>query len=114
MEIDQEIKNEIEQLATVIVSGLEKQHSVFINIQIEAEYSQYDVLFAYDFMNLGAHQRGILANNLLIGVVGFGTFGFRIEVPDTEPSYYQEKLGVHSNFLAMLFNEVKKRLKESQ
>ena len=42
-------------------------------IQIEEEYSQYDVLFSYNFEN------------------------------------YAEKLNVHSNFLAFLFNEVRKK-----
>lgn len=111
MEIDEEIKKEIDQVSNIIVNSLKEKNSIFISIQIAAEYSQYDVLFAYNFENYGAHQRGILANDLIIGVVGFGTYGFRIGIPDTEPSYYTEKLGIHSNFLSMLFNEIRKQLK---
>lgn len=110
MEIDEEIKNKIEQLTTVIVSSLEANSSVLINIQIEEEYSQYDVLFSHRFVNLGRHQRGILANDLIIGVIGFGTYGFNTHIHDTEPGYYTEKLGIHSNFLSMLFNEVRKKI----
>jgi len=110
--MDEEIKEKISQLATIIIMSLRTKESVFINIQIEEEYSQYDVLFSYDFENLGVHQRGILANDLIIGVIGKGCYGFRTDIPDTDPSYYREKLGVSSNFLAFLFNEVRRRLNE--
>ena len=112
MEIDQEIKDKIEQYATIIVTALQENSSVLINIQIEEEYSQYDVLFSYRFSNMGTHQRGILANDLIIGVVGWGAYGFNTQIHDTDPSYYSEKLGVKSNFLSFLFNEVRRKLKE--
>lgn len=114
MEIDEEIKKKIDDLAYVITLNLKTNSSVFINIQIEEEYSQYDVLFSYNFTNLGRHQRGILANDLIIGVVGFKTFGFNTHIYDTDPGYYTEKLGIHSNFLSFLFNEVRKRLHENK
>ena len=44
--MDEEIKEKISQLATVIIMSLKAKGSVFINIQIEEEYSQYDVLFS--------------------------------------------------------------------
>ena len=112
MEIDQEIKDKIEAYAMLIVSTLRENNTILINIQIEEEYSQYDVLFSYNFSNFGRHQRGILANDLMIGVIGFGCYGFRIDITDTDPGYYSEKLKIHSNFLSFLFNEVRKRLKE--
>ena len=112
MEIDQKIKDRIETLATLIVNELQKNSSILINIQIEEEYSQYDVLFSYRFSNMGTHQRGILANDLIIGVVGWGAYGFNTQIYDTDPSYYSEKLGIHSNFLSFLFNEVRKKLKK--
>lgn len=112
MEIDQEIKDKIEQYAVIIVNELQKNSSILINIQIEEEYSQYDVLFSYRFSNMGTHQRGILANDLIIGVIGFGCYGFRVDISDTDPGYYSEKLGIHSNFLSFLFNEVRRKLKE--
>lgn len=112
MEIDKEITDKIEQYATIIVDELQKNNSVLMNIQIEEEYSQYDVLFSYNFSNFGRHQRGILANDLIIGVIGFGCYGFRVDITDTDPGYYSEKLKIHSNFLSFLFNEVRKRLKE--
>ena len=114
MEIDEEIRAKIEQYATIIVNELQRNDSVLINIQIEEEYSQYDVLFSYRFSNMGTHQRGILANDLMIGIIGFGCYGFRVDIADTDPGYYSEKLGVHSNFLSFLFNEVRKKLKKSQ
>lgn len=112
MEIDQEIKDKIEAYAMLIVSTLRENNTILINIQIEEEYSQYDVLFSYNFSNFGRHQRGILANDLIIGVIGFGCYGFRVDITDTDPGYYSEKLKIHSNFLSFLFNEVRKRLKE--
>ncbi len=113
MEIDEDIKNKIEQYATIIVNELQKNSSILINIQIEEEYSQYDVLFSYKFSNFGSHQRGILANDLIIGVIGFGTHGFSTSIYDTDPGYYAEKLRIHSNFLSFLFNEVRRKLKKS-
>ena len=112
MEIDKDIKNKIEQYATIIVNELQKNSSILINIQIEEEFSQYDVLFSYKFSNFGSHQRGILANDLIIGVIGFGAYGFSTSIYDTDPGYYSEKLKVHSNFLSFLFNEVRRKLKE--
>lgn len=114
MEIDQEIKDKVEQYTTIIVTALRENSSVLINIQIEEECSQYDVLFSYRFSNMGTHQRGILANDLIIGVIGFGAYGFSTHIYDTDPGYYSEKLKIHSNFLSFLFNEVRRKLKESQ
>lgn len=111
MEIDEEIKNKIEQYATTIVTALKENNNSLINIQIEEEYSQYDVFFSYNFSDFGRHQRGILANDLIIGVIGFGCFGFRTGITDTDPGYYSEKLEIHSNFLSFLFNEVRRKLK---
>lgn len=112
MEIDEEVKNKIDNTAKLIVEKLKNRGSVFMNIQIEEEYSQYDVLFTYHFESIGMHQRGITARDLLIGVIGFGAYGFSVVIPDTDPGYYKEKLGVSSNFLAFLFNEVRRRLNE--
>jgi hypothetical protein len=112
MELDEKIKNEIDHVATVIVKNLRERCSLLINIQVEPEYSQYDVLFTYRYNNLGSHQRGISAIDLIIGVIGFGCYGFRVDIADTDPGYYSEKLGIHSNFLSFLFNEVRKKLKE--
>ena len=111
MEIDQEIRDKIEQYATIIVTALQENSSVLINIQIEEECSQYDILFSYKFSNFGSHQRGILANDLIIGVIGFGAYGFSTSIYDTDPGYYSEKLKIHSNFLSFLFNEVRRKLK---
>lgn len=114
MEIDEEIKNEINRIADLIVNNLKENSSLLINIQIKSEYSQYDVMFTYNFNNLGHHQRGILATDLIISVIGFGAFGFNTHIYDTDPGYYTEKLGIHSNYLSFLFNEVRKRLSETK
>lgn len=112
MEIDEEIKNEIEHVATIVVKNLRERCSLLINIQVESEYSQYDVLFTYRYNNLGRYQRGILATDLIIGVIGFGCYGFNTYIHDTDPGYYAEKLGIHSNYLSFLFNEVRKKIHE--
>ena len=111
MEIDKEIKDKIDALSSIIVAGLREENTILTNIQIPEEYSQYDVLFSYNFANFGCHQRGILANDLIIAVIGFGAYGFNTHIHDTDPSYYKEKLGVNSNFLSFLFNDVRKKLK---
>ena len=113
MEIDEEIKAKLELLSATIVSSLKESGNIFINIQIPEEYSQYDVFFAYNYISAGSHQRGILATDLMIGVIVFGCYGFRVDIADTDPGYYSEKLGIHSNFLSFLFNEVRKKLKKS-
>lgn len=112
MEIDKEIKDEIDSLSNIIVNELCIKKTVFANIQIEEEYSQYDVLFSYDFSNIGIHQRGLKSNDLLIGIIGIGCYGFSIIIPDTDPRYYAEKLGIHSNYLSFLFNSIRKKLRE--
>ena len=112
MEIDKEIIEEINHVSDLIIEKLKENNSVLMNIQIREEYSQYDVLFSYNFTNYGRHQRGILGNDLIIGVIGHGCFGFRTGISDTDPEYYKEKLGVHSNYLAFLFNEIRRKLKE--
>lgn len=112
MEIDKKIIDKIQGLSDTIVAGLREENAILMNIQIEEEYSQYDVLFSYNFANFGRHQRGILVNDLIIGIIGFGTYGFSTNMYDTDPGYYSEKLGIHSNFLAFLFNEVRRKLKE--
>lgn len=112
MEIDKEIKDKINALASIAVAALREDGTILMNIQIEEEYSQYDVLLSCDYANFGCHQRGILATDLMIGVVGFGMYGFQTHIHDTDPSYYKEKLGVSSNFLSFLFNEIRKRLSE--
>jgi hypothetical protein len=112
MELDKEILDRIKALAYTVASSLQENSSVLINIQVEEEYSQYDVIFSYGFENFGNHQRGIRANDLIIGVIGFGSYGFRVDITDTDPSYYKEKLGIHSNYLSFLFNEVRKQLRD--
>jgi hypothetical protein len=114
MELDKDILDNINTLACTIVSALQKNSSVLINIQIQEEYSQYDVLFSYNFESYGNHQRGILADDLMISVIGFGSYGFRVDITDTDPSYYTEKLGIHSNYLSFVFNQVRKLLKATK
>lgn len=114
IEIDEEIKNKINVYASIIVAALLHGGDLFMNIQIEEEYSQYDIMLMYKPNDYGTHQRGITSRDLLIGVVGFGAYGFSIDIADTDPGYYKEKLGVSSNFLAFLFNEVRRRLKEAK
>ena len=58
MEIDKEIKDKINALASIAVAALREEGAVLMNIQIEEEYSQYDVLLSYNFANFGRHQRG--------------------------------------------------------
>ena len=113
MEIDKEILDKINALASIAVAALRENGTVLMNIQIEEEFSQYDIFLSNNYANFGTHQRGILATDLIIGVIGFGAYGFNTRIHDTDPSYYKEKLGVSSHFLSFLFNEIRKRLSEN-
>ena len=104
------MEKEVTDLAKLISNTLKEFGSVFINIQIEEEMSQYDVFFSYGYKNIGLHQMGLSSTNLIIGVAGFGLFGFYTKTHDTDPNYYTEKLGIHSKYLSSLFNEVRKNL----
>lgn len=106
-------REEINHVAALIVKSLKEKSSVFMNIQIAEERSQYDILFSYNFISYGNYQRGILATDLIISVIGFGSFGFKVKDADTDPGYYSEKLGVHSEYLSDLFNKVRKLLKNN-
>ena len=106
-----ELNNEnIYEIAIEITKGL-KNWSKFINIQIEQEGGQYDILFSADYKSVGYHQCGLKNNYLLIGIVGLGLHGFRIDSEaNTYESYYNKKLGVYSPLLTKLFNQIRKDL----
>ena len=55
MEIDEEIKAKLELLSATIASTLKETGSIFINIQIPEEFSQYDVFFAYNYVSVGTY-----------------------------------------------------------
>ena len=86
-------------------------NSLFFNIQISSEGSQYDIIMSAEHFSQGLHQRGIRYNDLIIGVIGFGCYGFRCEpICITSMTYYKEKLGVCSELLMLLFNAVRMEL----
>jgi hypothetical protein len=85
IEIDKEIKDKINALASIAVAALREEGAVLMNIQIEEEYSQYDVLLSYNFANFGAHQRGIMANDLIIGVIGLKEINVFNSIPKNSP-----------------------------
>lgn len=99
-----------EENVNAIVSSLKSNVPILINIQCPEEHSQYDVMFAWNFNNVGIHQRGLNAQDLLIGIVGWGFFGFRTDIWETSRDYYAEKLSLDSENLTLLFNEVRRRL----
>lgn len=103
---------DLENMVDLVTASLKSQTSVLVNVQIPDEGSQYDVLFAYNFNNFGYHQRGIVPSDLLIGVIGFGCFGFRTDIYESAQGYYYEKLHVQSPALTLFFNEVRKRLSD--
>lgn len=74
--------------------------------------SQYDILFAYNFLDCGYHQRGIAKTDLIIGIMGFGCFGFRTDISESAEGYYYEKLHVQSPALTLFFNEVRRKLQD--
>lgn len=103
-------KNNVHEVAKHITS-LILMNSLFFNIQIEEEGSQYDVLISAQHYNQGIHQRGIKPYDVLIGVIGFGCYGFRCEeMNNTSVGYYQEKLGIGSELLSTLFNRIRDEL----
>lgn len=107
------VEEEIKLRAVLISDDLIKGRSIFMNIDVPEEWSQYDVWFSYDFQNYGIHQRGIRSSDLLIGIIGFGCSGFDVEkLATTEVGYYKEKLNIYSEYLTKLFNEVRNLIYE--
>lgn len=101
---------DLENIVDLVIASLKSNRPILVNVQIPDEYSQYDVLFAYNFNNYGSHQRGIVPSDLLIGVIGFGCFGFRTDIHESAQGYYLEKLHVDSKALTIFFNKVRRRL----
>lgn len=101
---------DLENMVDLVTASLKSQTSVLVNVQIPDEGTQYDILFAYNFNNFGYHQRGIVPSDLLIGVIGFGCFGFRTDICESAQGYYSEKLHVNSEALTIFFNEVRRRI----
>lgn len=103
-------KDNVKEVAKHIANAI-ILNGLFFNIQIEEEYSQYDILMSVEHFNQGIHQRGISNNDLLIGVIGFGCYGFRCEKKNnTSMGYYTEKLGIGSELLTILFNRIRDEL----
>ena len=103
---------DLENTVDLVIASLKSNRPILVNVQIPDEYSQYDVLFAYNFNNYGSHQRGIVPSDLLIGVIGFGCFGFRTDIYESAQGYYSEKLHVDSEALTIFFNKVRRRLSD--
>lgn len=104
-------EDSIQALADEIANILTWSNTIFFNVQIEEELSQYDVIISNVYYNQGYHQRGIKPGDVIIGVIGLGCYGFRcLPKNETHPSYYYEKLGVGSKKLSELFNLVRDRL----
>lgn len=105
-------KEEVKLRAVLISNDLLKGRSVLMNIQVPEEWSQYDVWFSYHFQDYGTHQRGVSYSDILIGIIGFQSFGFNTTNYKTSIGYYEQKLGVHSPYLTKLFNEVRRLIYE--
>lgn len=75
-----------------------------------------DILFTRWVPFTGPVQHGIKpGTDLFVSVIGFGSFGFKIDNENTHPSYYAEKLrGVPADMDALteLINGVKFRLEK--
>lgn len=107
------MEEEVRLRAVLISNDLLKGRSIYMNIDVPEEWSQYDVWFSYNFQNYGVHQRGISRNDILIGVTGFGCHGFDVSRnADTTAGYYKEKLNIYSGYLTKLFNEVRNLIYE--
>lgn len=101
-------ENNYKKIAHEIALTLKGGSSIFFNIQLPSEGSQYDVWMDLDYFNQGIHQRGIHCRDLLIGIIGGGCFGFDCDkLVITSTSYYYEKLKVCSELLSLLFNYVR-------
>lgn len=101
-------ENNYKEVAHEIALILKDASSIFFNIQIPSEGSQYDILMSLDYYNQGIHQRGIHLRDLLIGIVGGGCFGFDCDkLVITSTGYYYEKLKVASELLMLLFNYIR-------
>lgn len=101
-------ENNYKEIAHEIALTLKSGSSIFFNIQLPSEGSQYDVWMSLNYLNQGIHQRGIRYGDLLIGIIGCGCFGFDCDkLVITSTRYYFEKLKVASELLMLLFNYIR-------
>lgn len=104
-------EDNLEKLANEIASILTWDNTLFFNVQIPSECSQYDIIVSNVYYNQGRHQRGIVLGDLIIGIVGSGCHGFKCaNKNETTCSYYFEKLGVGSDMLTNLFNKIRDKV----
>ena len=99
------------ELAQEISNIVLDTHSIFFNVQIPEEGSQYDIIMSWNYYNQGLHQRGIKNGDLIIAIVGGGCYGFTCSrTNNTDASYYTEKLHISSDMLEKLFNEIRDKI----
>lgn len=97
-------ENNIDEVAKYI----HDLNNCFLNIQIPSEMVQYDVSILEEYNNQGTHQRGIKNYDLIIGIIGFGCYGFTCgNYQNTTKEYYREKLNISSELLTSLFNKLR-------
>ena len=101
-------RNTYDTIARILEDGL----SVMIGWTDE-EYTHYDILFTLaPFIPLGEIiQRGIKRNDLIVSIIGKGSFGFKVG-NNHSAGYISEKLNITSDCtkLAELINGVQEAL----
>lgn len=97
-----------------IAEELKGRRSVLIG-WTDQQGTHLDILFTLWALKYGSTQGGLRDDDLFISVMRLGSFGFEIAHDDTDPGYYNEKLGGRlgstSEPLAELINSVKRNLK---
>lgn len=79
-----------EKTYAVIKDNLLKGKNVLVG-WTDGLSTHYDILFTYQAEKYGSVQRGLKSTDLFVSVIGFGTFGFKIDSLK-HSSYIAEKL----------------------
>ncbi len=99
-----EIANKLNQGQSVIIGWTDEKST------------HLDILFSYRVCK-GSYnylQRGLRGNELFVSIIGFGAFGFDVDIHDVAPGYVEEKLNIRGvSKLAELINEIKKLMYKS-
>ena len=75
-----------------VAMKLYEGNSVFISWEDDSGHFDIFLKWKADSYN-GKYQRGMKWNDIFIGIVGYGFYGFELRESKTSDSYYTEKFG---------------------
>lgn len=97
-------KDTVIQIAKEIV----KKENCFFNIIIPDSFLEFDMFVSHKYINQSAHKKGIINYEVLIGIIGYGFYGFKCEKENkNDQSYYKQKIGIKNELLTDLINNIR-------